>query len=243
MEAPYSNYGYELYLPNVMRTFAMKIWNLQLHETDQLLPKISPPFYEAAWELCRRGILRPGLKHYGAQATEGGGSGDGYSVTPLGREWLEKAEYDYVPVEPTRFAKLLDNFTPRFGRGFQERCMEAIRSYGAQAFLACCAMCGAAAESILIALAIAKKGDEGAIIKMYLTSGGRGKVENVLLSGKPEQLQREFRGFTSLLKYWRDIASHGRAAGISDNEAYTSLALLLRFAQFGNDRWDELTST
>ena len=57
-----------------------------------------------------------------------------------------------------------------------------------------------------------------------------------------EALRREFLGFTTLIKYWRDEAAHGKASQIGDNEAYTSLALLLRFAQFVNDHWSELTS-
>ena len=43
-----------------------------------------------------------------------------------------------------------------------------------------------------------------------------------------------------LLKYWRDSASHGGSARVGDNEAYTSLVLLLRFAIFVRDRWEEL---
>lgn len=56
-----------------------------------------------------------------------------------------------------------------------------------------------------------------------------------------EQLRREFLGFTTLLKYWRDEASHGKASQIADNEAYTSLALLLRFSQFVGDHWPDIT--
>ena len=58
-----------------------------------------------------------------------------------------------------------------------------------------------------------------------------------------EKLRNEFNGFLALLKYWRDEASHGGPSSISDNEAFTSLALLLRFAKFVRDRWGELTGT
>lgn len=44
-----------------------------------------------------------------------------------------------------------------------------------------------------------------------------------------------------MLKYWRDIASHGGVSTISDDEAITSIALLLRFAHFSHDNWDRLT--
>jgi hypothetical protein len=58
---------------------------------------------------------------------------------------------------------------------------------------------------------------------------------------KPKSTQDEFRGNLNLLKYWRDVASHGRVAGIEENEAFTSLAILLRLARFASDRWDDLT--
>jgi hypothetical protein len=45
-----------------------------------------------------------------------------------------------------------------------------------------------------------------------------------------------------LLKDWRDEAAHGKPSGITDNEAYTSLAMLLRFAQFVNDNWNTLVN-
>jgi len=242
-KSEYSSYGYEFYLPNVMRDYLETVKKVPHHDTDQHLPRISPSFYAAAWELCRRGILRPGIKVYGGQATADGSSGNGYSVTPLGREWLQKAgQYEYVPVDPGRFARLLDNFSPRFGGGFRERCQEALRCYNAQAYLACCAMCGAAAESIILALAIQKSGDETKVMSMYSASGGRGRIENLIIGKKDKSIQDEFRSYVGLLKYWRDISAHGKMSGIQDPEAYTSLALLLRFAQFANDRWEQLVT-
>ena len=56
-------------------------------------------------------------------------------------------------------------------------------------------------------------------------------------------MKREFASFMTLLKYWRDIAAHGTASKIAENEAFTSLALLLRFAMFVNDNWETLTGS
>ena len=162
---------------------------------------------------------------------------------PSGRKWLQEAgQYDFVPIDPGRFSSLLNSFTPKYGPGFQERSQEAIRCYGANAYLACCAMCGAAAESILLSVASTKDGDDSKVGKMYLSSGGRGRTEKYILGQQRQPLQEEFRGYLSLLKYWRDSASHGKQMGIKDNEAYTALAVLLRFAQFVNDNWTELTN-
>ena len=55
-------------------------------------------------------------------------------------------------------------------------------------------------------------------------------------------IRAEFQGSHTLLKYWRDAASHGGPANISDNEALTSLNILLRFAMSVNDNWDDLTA-
>jgi hypothetical protein len=57
-----------------------------------------------------------------------------------------------------------------------------------------------------------------------------------------QELRDEYAGYMSLLKYWRDQAAHGKLSGIKDNEAYTSLALLLRFALFVNENWAELVA-
>lgn len=216
---------------------------LDEHASERELRALSPGLYGAAWELARRGILRPGVKEYGGQVEPQGCGGAGFTVTLRGREWLREAvPYDYVPTEPGRFAKILANFVPRFGPGFAERSQEAIRCYGALAYVACCAMCGAAAESILLAVAIAATGNAEKVLTSYESAGGRGRVENLVVGKRPKAVQDEFRADLNLLKYWRDAAAHGQKSGITESEAYTSLALLLRFAQFVNDRWDELTA-
>lgn len=177
----------------------------------------------------------------GLQATEQGSGGNGYSITPFGEQWAAESDRDdFVPTEPERFAQMLKPFHPRFGPGFYERGQEAVRCYGAHAYLACCTMCGAAAESILLATAIAHL-DEDTILAKYASAGGRSRVQRDLLAHTREQIRREINSLTVLLKYWRDEAAHGKAARIADNEAYTSLALLLRLAQFVHEHWSELT--
>jgi hypothetical protein len=57
---------------------------------------------------------------------------------------------------------VLQPFIGRFGDGFAQRAAEASRCHRTTNYLACCVMAGAAAESILLAVAIAKMaGDEG----------------------------------------------------------------------------------
>jgi hypothetical protein len=239
----YSNYGYDIYIPNVIRAY-LTSKKVNQQEVEQQVPSLSPVFLDAAWELCRRGIIRPGVHKVGVQATDKGSAGSGFSITPFGHQWIREAKDDtFVPTEPERFAQMLQPFGKRFGPGFYARSQEAIRCYGAHAYIACCVMCGAAAESILLATAIAKNGDENHILKMYSSAQGRMRVENIVTGQSSDYVKRQFAGFADLLKYWRDEAAHGKASAISDNEAYTSLALLLRCAMFINNNWAELTGS
>lgn len=227
-----ANYGYEVYIPNLIGD--------QFEYDEQI--QYSPVFFDAAWELCRRGILRPGVRVVGAQATKEGGSGGGFCLTAFGRKWIKEEDHSFVPTEPERFAELIEPFKTRFGPGYFERAQQAIRCYGAHANLACCAMCGAAAESILLATAIAKAGrDEEGVLKVYRTANGRSRVENQVLGQAPDNIKREFVGLTGLLKYWRDEAAHGSSSQIGDNEGYTSLVMLLRYSMFIDQNWDVLT--
>jgi len=195
---------------------------------------------DAAWELCRRGILKPATKVINTTAPWAGG--DGYSLTPYGARWIREAEeVDLVPMQPGRFAEILARGGPRFGSGFVERAEQAVGSYNGRAFLACCAMCGAAAESILLALAIAKKGDEAWVLDHYARRSGRSDIEKYLLGQERTSVREEFDRYMGLLKHWRDDSAHGRAVHITEAEAYSSLALLLRLSIFAQNRWSELT--
>jgi len=236
----FGKYGYDVYLPHLLITYFRKK-GLSASEPEKKLQEVSPIFYAAGWELCRRGILRPGINKYGAQATDSGNAGDGYSITPFGQKWLQEAGHDdFIPTEPERFAEMLAPYAGKFGSAFHERAQEAIRCYGAHAYLACCAMCGAATESIILTIAIEKENDEKEVLKKYLSANGRRHIENILIGKASKPLQDDYRTYSTLLKYWRDEAAHGKASNIKDNEAYTSLALLLRLAMFINDNWKEL---
>jgi len=241
-----ASYGYDLYIPNVCRAFASNVESIssQSHlDIEARIPELSAVFYEAAWELCRRGIIRPGVRRHQEQVTDDGSGGNGYSLTSIGRAWLADAEHAvFIPVEPSRVAELISHFRDLFREGFFQRAQEAVRCHSATAYLACCVMCGAAAESILLHLAIQKRGDENEVLRIYQSTSGRRKVEDIVLAGVAANLANTFRNLTDLLKYWRDDASHGTASDISEFEAYEALARLLRFAHFASDHNAELTS-
>jgi hypothetical protein len=238
----YSSYGYEIYLPHIIAAYLVEVEHDTTHHSQlrdsPRARELSPAFYEAAWELCRRGILRPGVKSLGGQSD--GGGGDGYCVTALGRSWIEQEAPALLILEPSRLGRLFETMSPRLGRGFLQRANEAVRCHRFGTYLACCAMCGAAAEAILIAVAIAKSRDEMATMAMYRAAGGRHKVIKSIVTQARRAISGPFESATSLLSYWRDETAHGTASNVSEIEAHDEIARLLRFAQFTCDNWEEL---
>jgi hypothetical protein len=67
-------------------------------------------------------------------------------------------------------------------------------------------MCGAAAESILLHLAIRKEGDEESVLLKYKAANGRRALGNLVIAQQRQALKQEFEVCFSLLKYWRDEA-------------------------------------
>jgi hypothetical protein len=250
------DYGNDLYIPNVLLDSLQEVqaqWHKQNPRGSRDIGPISfemdtrtnsTPFYDAAWSLCTRGILRPGVTYPQRQFEYIGIIGAGFNLTPYGRQWLNQTSgYECIPSEYGRFSQLLAGHSHRFGNGYQARSQEAVSCYRAHTYLACCVMCGAASESILLALAIAKTGNEERVLRDYGTATGRTKIENLLLSQQNSHVHQELPNYTNLLKYWRDNAAHGADTTISESEAFTSLLLLLRFAQFADEGWDKLTNS
>jgi hypothetical protein len=240
----YSSFGYDVYLPNVVATYVIEIERSTEHFSmiynGARSKQLSPLFYEAAWELSRRGILRPGVRQFGGQPD---GSSEGYSLTTRGRDWLQNVAGDVlVLLEPTRLGQTFQSLAGRLGPGFLQRANEASRCHAFGLNLACCAMCGAAAESILLAIAIAKSTQEDATMRLYRSSQGRRKVTDLVVGAARKEIADPFRSATGLLSYWRDDAAHGAASRISEIEAHEALSRLLRFAQFANDNWADLTN-
>jgi hypothetical protein len=68
------NYGYDLYVRGVMREYvqAEQHSNRDNETLERRVREISPIFLAAAWELARRGIIRPGVRILGAQSTDEG---------------------------------------------------------------------------------------------------------------------------------------------------------------------------
>jgi hypothetical protein len=239
----YSNYGYDVWLPLVITAYLKDV----VGSSERIDPRGRPSqrfasvFYDAAWSLCRYGVLRPGIKDTTGAGPADGASADGYSLTAAGRSWMEQGASDAFLADPDRLSQMFDKLSPRFDRGFSQRATEAVRCHRFGAYLGCCAMCGAAAESILLAVAITKSGNEQATVGVYKSSKGRRRVIDQVVSQARVAISEPFRSYADLLSYWRDEAAHGLSSTISEVEAHTALARLLRFAQFSADNWQELT--
>jgi hypothetical protein len=81
--AAYSGYSYDVYVPNVIAAYLAEIEKIPRHlvRDHQRGRELTPFFLDAAWELCRRGVLRLGVPN------SGNADNRGFSVTNLGRAW------------------------------------------------------------------------------------------------------------------------------------------------------------
>jgi hypothetical protein len=228
-------YGFDLY-HDLLRE------KLRLEPIDPTDPKIvneKIPLLNAIWGLCIRGVLRPGAVTYSSGHIP---IGNYYALTNYGLLWLQKTNLsEAVPIEYGRFSQLLGRHDIFFGEAYHVRAQEAVRCYEAHTYFACCAMCGAAAESVLLALASKKMGAQEALNE-YQRSGGRHRIRNRLVSQTRNEIQTRFDSYLELLNYWRDESAHGIARSIGEEESFTSLLLLLRFAQLGSNEWDAFTN-
>jgi hypothetical protein len=238
---PLRAYGYAVYLRRVIEEYLFTIGNVPRNQpvAPRWIEEISPVFFSAAWSLCRLGVLRPGVQHFGAQSV---GDLQGYALTTFGEQWV-KESHDalLIPSDANRTTSMLLAVGGKFNEAFGHRAREASLCYTAHAFLACCSMVGAAAEAILLSAAAARFGEDDAVA-VYKNGVGRNRLQTRLLGNRADWLRREFDSHTDLISYWRNQASHGHAGAVSENEAFLALRGLLRFAQFANDNWHELTS-
>jgi hypothetical protein len=227
--------SYDLYIPEVIRYCSLDQQTELRQQNPQGMISISvdtnhnaEPFYDAAWGLCTRGILRPGAVFPSTNFERAPVIGACFFLTDYGKKWLQNPSLsDANPMEYARFAQLLSRHNARFGDAYRLRASEAVRCYEGHTYFACCAMCGAGAESVLLTLATAKIGEAEAL-RTYQQSGGRGRIRNRLIGHARAEMQASFDSYLQLLNYWRDESAHGVARSIGEEEAFTSLALLLR---------------
>jgi hypothetical protein len=120
--------------------------------------------------------------------------------------------------------------------------MEAVKCRNAEAWLACCAMVGAAAESVLLAVAITKEGNEERVLRVYRSNRGRQAVLNMIVGQADAQRRNTMTTFAGIVSLWRDDAAHGQASLIDTSNADEALRQLLHMCQWVAREWDNLTA-
>ena len=233
------SYGYDLYARSGADAAASRIHKHDHSSREHTTRELSPIFYEAAWELCKRGIVRPGVRRTGDQAVDEGG----YSLTVAGRAILQELDpFVILIAQPGSLAATLSGYRERFGSGFHQRALEAIKCRNVEAWLACCAMAGASAESVLLAVAIKKTGDESQILQTYARAGGRQRVLNLIVGQASQAIRNTLTTFTGIISLWRDEAAHGRASPLGTANADEALRQLLHMCQWVDSEWANLTT-
>lgn len=234
---------FDLMVTEVLDDFLSKEGVVGHNEQITAHSQLSGRFLSVCWELCLRGILRPSVANLNWEKAIESVTGNGYSITEQGRVWLKGSEQNFLLIASKSFANLLSNFSDLYGLAFKERARDAVVAYDAGAYLACCAMCGAACESIYLSLAIAKNGNAEEILKKYRASDGRKQLRNLLESKLSGGLIRSLESGFNILAYWRDMTAHGESTNVGQSEAKAALNTLLGLAQLGSERWKDITQT
>jgi len=125
----YPNYGYDVWLPKVIVAYIKEVEHSTEYSIQNLYNgrrrwELSPFFYDAAWGLCRRGVLRPGSKDMSGAGPVNGASAEGYNLTAVGRSWIEQGAPDVFLVDPTVSASCLISYRRGLVLGF---CSEPTR--------------------------------------------------------------------------------------------------------------------
>jgi hypothetical protein len=142
--------------------------------------------------------------------------------------------------QPGSLAATLAAYSDRFGKGFHQRALEAIKCRNAEAWLGCCAMVGAAAESVLLTIAITKVGNEDEVLAIYRQARGRQKVLNLVVGQANAQRRDTLTTFSAIISLWRDDAAHGQASPLGTANADEALRQLLHMCQWVDREWDQL---
>jgi hypothetical protein len=240
---PLNNRECDVYIPNLVLDFLKKRGEVPRNTYPLDSPRVkelTPYFADAAWCLSRMGILRPGAKFSSINNPK---DQMGYTLTGQGLKWVQANTSEFLYKSPSHFSEILDKFSNLYGDGFKSRSQEACSAYSVGLYFSACAMSGAAAESIMLKVAILKQDkSEDEILQSYESRNG---VKWILdyVTGKARKEIRERLGiFSQLIKYRRDSSSHGKALEINEFDAYDSVSRLIWLSIFIKDNLKEVIS-
>lgn len=236
-------YNNDIYIPNLVADYLKSLGAGSSGANLYDLPEskiLHPLFLNAAWEMCLRNILRPSPRTVESGNTVVHG---GFSFTAHGREWLLDPSTEFLLYSVAKLGRIFSEHQALYGEGFYERSHEALRCFSAKAYFGCAAMCGAAAESILLKLAIAKLGDEKKALQIYHGKQGRKELKDKILElgSKPAGIKNEVETGFTILAYWRDDAAHGSALKLDSTTANVAIQMLCLFSIACKKHWNALT--
>ncbi len=201
--------------------------------------RIGKRFQDAAWSLAIRGVVRP-TRSTLLQTVVQTHVFEGYSLTNAGMSWLKNEGTSLVAQGPQQMIVVFSQFEEIFGSEYFLRAREAVNSFNGHCYLACCVMCGAAAEAILLSLASASYSSRAEAEKIYFGKSGRDRIFRRLTDQKSNSVQTAIGSAFSILKHWRDESSHGATTDSSRDQAEVALRTLLAFAQTAEKNRDFL---
>lgn len=239
-EGKAKKYGYDYFAASVARRVAtLETKDKDPREIERKTAEYHNLFAEAGWVLSLRGILRPGVNELRGQALPEGG----YTFTDAGKAKVDQLDDATVLLfQSSSLISTFEGFEDRFGAGFVQRATEAVHCRDAGLWYSACAMCGAAAEAVLLETAVAKNGDREAVLRAYRASGGRSKILNLITGTASAYLKMTLKDFSGIIGSWRDDAGHGAAVNISEANAAEALRQLLHMCQWIQKEWDNLTA-
>lgn len=199
----------------------------------------SAPFYEAAWELVRRGWLTP--QFHRTDEYKALIDASSFRATPVGIEAARNVGSPAIlPVEHDRFLEVLLAHEVRFEGLYGIRCKEAVKAYRFQLHLSCLTMCGAAAEAVLVRLGVEKFGSRDKLDDKVLKAPRRSLLLIVSESLKREQ-KDTLETLAESIRYWRNDAAHANEREFDEAHCFLALTRLQRLAETVDTEWAEFT--
>ena len=99
------HFDYDLYAPRLAEDWTARNGGHNMETRAEMYEVVVPLFMEAAWELSKRAILRPGVSKLNGYGNPGG---NGYSITTYGRDGsLRQMKQTGLLLSPVHWRKTL----------------------------------------------------------------------------------------------------------------------------------------
>ena len=121
-----ANFDYDVHLDTAMAAYKQyhqintdlrfEHDNLKRDKIQKLDKKCKQLFSDAIWDLCRKGILRPGPSFVSDTYKQPQLVNEGFAVTKYGQDWIMKFTIDdLLPADPNRLSQVFEKYQKLFG--------------------------------------------------------------------------------------------------------------------------------